>query len=165
MTRRDLTARASVARTAGAAGCGYHRWARDMLPCLDQLTAGIAAAHAARDMRLATLRDIYVDLERQLRRHLAWEDTRLFPLLAALEHEGSPDAAATRNALDNLAIAHGELAPMLDKLARLSDGFAPPEWASLDHRLMLDQLHTLAEETRKHLHCQQKALLPGPRKD
>ena len=167
---RDLSSRPSAsptgagqrARLARAAGHGYHRWARDLLPCLDQLTAGIAAVHAGRDRRLSTLRDTYRAFEGRLRRHLAWEDARLFPLLAALEQGGTAAAADARQASGELRLGHVELALMLDRLAGLSDGFAAPGWASLDHRLMLDQLRTLAAATREHLQGQQEALLPGP---
>jgi regulator of cell morphogenesis and NO signaling len=153
--------RARLAGAARATGHGYHRWVRDMLPCLDQLTAGIAAAHAGRDTRLPTLRDAYRAFERRLRRHLAWEDSRLFPLLAALEQGSMGAAADARHARGELRLGHAELALMLDRLAGLSDGFAAPGWASLDHRLMLDQLRTLAAETRAHLQAQQEALDPG----
>lgn len=154
------------ARLAGIAGPGYHRWARDMLRCLDQLTAGIAAAHAGRDPRLAGLRECYCRFERRLRRHLAWEDAQLFPLLAALEQDARPATAArtaaTMAVTAELRLAHDEFARLLDQLAGYSDDFAAPGWASLDHRLMLDQLHRLAAETREHLRGGQAALPPLP---
>jgi iron-sulfur cluster repair protein YtfE (RIC family) len=147
---------------AAAAGHGYHRWARDMLRCLDQLTAGIAVAHADRDARLPELRETYRLFERRLRRQLAWEDMQLFPLLAALDQGGSASTAAARDAVGELRLGDAELGQILTRLAELSDDFAAPRWASLDHRLMLDQLGTLAAETRAHLHGQQQALLPQP---
>lgn len=154
MWNQDPSGRgAATGVRCGPAAQAYRRWAVEALLCLDQLTAGIAAAHAGRDPRLALLREAYLEFEAGLHRHLARE--------ARLQLAPPSALAGPHEVLAELERGDARLQQLLDRLAMLSDDFTPAAWASLDHRLMLTQLRSLAAASRAYLQGQRWRSPPG----
>ncbi|MEZ5319476.1 MAG: DUF542 domain-containing protein [Vicinamibacterales bacterium] len=150
----------------------YHEPLRAELPRLDAMLARVVERHGARlpDV-LPPLRQTFVQLSQELLDHMAREDEVLFPAIEALETR-----QATPFTPDLLA--HGPIAMMeedhdaamaaLRHIRRLTQGYAPPEWACPTFRGLYFGLAELERDMTRHVTLENEVLfrraaaLPAP---
>lgn len=143
----------------------YHVALRADLPRLVAMADRVEKVHGAELPHIlpplaATVRDLAAELDS----HMREEEDGLFPAIERLERaarEGLPpqstDLEALVSAREDEHTAAGE---HLATLRRLSDDFAPPEWACNTFRGLYHGLAQLERELHEHIHLENNVLFP-----
>ena len=131
----------------------YHEPLREELPRLETMARKVNRVHGEREpVRLPALLETYLALEAEISRHLADEETGLFP--AILERGASVTGAAAL--LDD----HREVGRRLAEIRELTDDFVPPEGACNTWRALWAGLEALESSLHEHIHLENNVLFP-----
>jgi len=143
----------------------YHEHLRQELPRLEAMLAKVVSRHGDHlpDV-LLPLQRTFLTLQQELLDHMAREDDVLFPFIVALESGrvavGS-DATAWLEAPVAAMEADHELAgAALQAMRRMSNGYAPPEWACPTFRGLYYGLAALETDMHLHVHLENHILFP-----
>jgi regulator of cell morphogenesis and NO signaling len=152
---RALSTPALVARIVDR----HHSYVRRAAPELRFLMGKVAAAHGAHDPRLLAVARRLDALLPTLLAHLDFEETALFPALAAAAAGRRPDDVIERE-LATMFADHEEVGEALHAIRALSDGYAVPEWACPTYRRLLTKLRELEGDVHRHVHLENNVLMP-----
>ena len=146
----------------------YHAELRQELPRLGQMMAKVLDAHGARHPELlpaaaATLRDLGEELEA----HMLKEERVLFPAIERLvvqQADGQTGPGfpprVIRGPIAMMEHEHGDAAEALERLRRLTDGYAPPAGACNTFRGLYHGLAELERRLHEHIHLENNVLFP-----
>ncbi len=147
---RDLSISALIARIIER----HHRWLRDALPWLRDLSDKVGRVHGGHDPRLVEVAEVTSQLAAALLPHLDEEEEELFPALMA---RGTPREVIEAG-LSAMEGEHRQVGAMLERLRALTDGYTPPEWACASYGTLLEELDHLEEDVLRHVHLENHVL-------
>jgi regulator of cell morphogenesis and NO signaling len=144
---------------------GYHAHLREELPRLDAMLAKVMSRHGSSLPEiLPPLQETFRGLQNELLGHMLKEDQVLFPFIEALD-AGEPlltgDAVACL--LSPIAVMeaeHADAGAALERMRRLTGGYAPPEWACPTFRGLYFGLAQLESDMHLHVHLENNILFP-----
>lgn len=141
----------------------HHSYLTRELPRLEGMSAKVAKVHGGSDARLADLAQVVASLSAELRSHMMKEEEILFPIIRELEHADtlpSMHCGSIANPIRMMESEHDSAGDALEDARRLTDGYAPPEWACNTYRALLDGLHDLELDLHVHIHKENNILFP-----
>ncbi|MGV3519598.1 iron-sulfur cluster repair di-iron protein [Luteitalea sp.] len=143
----------------------YHEPLRVELPRIAAMVAKVVSRHGDHlPETLPPVQETFSALHDELIAHMEKEDRVLFPFIVGLE-SGTPlpvtDAAAwIAGPISIMEADHDEAGSALATLRRLTDGYAPPEWACPTFRGLYHALETLETDMHLHVHLENNILFP-----
>jgi regulator of cell morphogenesis and NO signaling len=141
----------------------HHARARELLERMERLVPGVVAAAGSQDSRLPKVREALTALNDEMLAHMTREERVLFPLIKELEElpeVSEADTGALLSPVVCMKREHNFIDEILAELALLTDNFAPPDWASADHRTLLSDLAAFEADTREHVRKENDELFP-----
>jgi regulator of cell morphogenesis and NO signaling len=143
----------------------YHAPLREELPRLDAMLAKVVSKHGnTMPDVLPPLQQTFRALQQELIAHVSKEDGDLFPVIEALD-TGEPTLAteAAAHVLSPITVMEAEHATAgaaLERMRRLTDGYAPPEWACPTFRGLYFGLSQLEADLHLQVHLENNILFP-----
>lgn len=143
----------------------YHEPLRVELPRIGAMVDKVVSRHGDHlPQTLLPLQQTFSTLHDELIAHMEKEDRVLFPFIVGIE-AGTPlpvtDAAAwIAGPISIMEADHDEAGSALATLRRLTDGYAPPEWACPTFRGLYHALATLETDMHLHVHLENNILFP-----
>lgn len=134
----------------------HHGYLAKALPFLLALSAKVARVHGEHNPKLIDLERVFGELEQSLQPHLEHEEQVLFPALLSDAH----DPGIVRAGLDEMFRDHVVVGRALASLRSLSDEYTTPEWGCNSYRTLMAELHTLENDTFRHVHLENHVLMP-----
>jgi regulator of cell morphogenesis and NO signaling len=140
----------------------HHELARDLSGRIGSLAPAVASADAGRDARLSEVATTCALLEREMLSHLQREETVLFPVIRELEANGGDegDVGLLFSPIVCMKREHSGIDELFARLRGLTDGYAPPGWASTEHRALLADLAAFEADTVEHVRKENDELFP-----
>ena len=141
----------------------HHAYLAEELPRLEAMSVKVAEAHGESDARLRELAQVVESLSSELRSHMMKEEKILFPIIHQLMHADTlppMHCGALANPIRVMEIEHDAAGGALESMRRLTDGYAPPEWACNTYRALLDGIHDLELDLHQHIHKENNILFP-----
>jgi regulator of cell morphogenesis and NO signaling len=140
----------------------HHAYLRRELPRLMTLAGRVAEAHGARHPEMVEVLEVLGGLEEELSSHMIKEERVLFPMLRRWEQgELSPaELSFLAGPISVMEAEHEGAAAALEKLRKLTGGYAPPEDACNTFRALLDGLAELEADLHRHVHEENNILFP-----
>lgn len=140
----------------------HHGYLRDELPQLMALVEKVAGRHGEGHPELLEVRETFAGLADELATHMFKEEQILFPACLALEQGAAPafPFGSVGNPIAMMIHEHDEVAAALGRIRQLTGDFEPPAGACTSYRAMLDRLHALDLDVRRHVHEENNVLFP-----
>jgi regulator of cell morphogenesis and NO signaling len=155
---RDWT-RAPLGELAEHIVSTFHDPLREELPRLTSMAAKVAEVHGAKDARLLRLAAAVGELAGDLQSHMADEESVLFPMVRALEHD-AVGAAAVGHPITTLEHEHDRAGALLDEMRALTSGYTVPEWGCNTVRALFGGLSALEQTMHLHVHLENNVMFP-----
>jgi regulator of cell morphogenesis and NO signaling len=157
--------RAPLADLIGHIQRRFHRPLTAELPRLRAMLDKVVNRHGARlPETLLPLQEVFAELQSELLTHMTKEDLVLFPAIVALEAGQPPRASGDWTWIDQPIAAmeaeHAFAGAALERIAQLTDGYAPPEDACPTFRGLYHGLGELEREMHEHVHLENHVLFP-----
>lgn len=133
----------------------HHERLRAELPRISTLVEKCARAHGGEHPELHNVREVFERMREELERHMAVEETALFPAVRAAE-AGEPAELE----VGGLEAEHEATGAALARLRELSGGFDPDAALCNTHRATLDALAALELDLHEHIHEENNILFP-----
>ena len=129
------------------------------------IVAKVARVHGDNQPHLKQVLEIYTDLAENFIAHQLKEERVLFPAIRAIEAGKTADTlpGSIDEPLQMMTSEHEEAGEALHKLRELTNGFTPAMDACMTHRVMLDSLFRLEQDTHAHVHKEESILFPKAR--
>ena len=143
----------------------HHGYVRETLPVLRQFAGKVAKVHGGRHGELLEIRDLVEELAVEMERHMAEEETVLFPRIRVLV-SGSDDGAgddaadAVSGAVPPLEDDHDHAGALMARIRELSGGFQPPADACNTYRATYAKLEEFEADLHRHVHLENNVLFP-----
>lgn len=141
----------------------HHRYLHAELPALNDLVAEIAKSHGERYPEVLRIRELFVELVREMQIHLSKEEEILFPMMRHMA-EGNLAAqvhcGGVHNPIRVMEAEHAECETALATIRALTKNFTVPEGASPKYREMVDRLAKLDADMREHIAEETDILFP-----
>ena len=145
----------------------HHAFARREIPRLLELAANVLARHGARHSELIAIHTALLQLELDINKHLAKEESVLFPYIVSLERSISFTADGPVSCYgflpDPIALLshdHEETGALLSRLRLLTHNFTPPAGVCLTYRILYTGLQEFEHDLRQHIHLENNILFP-----
>lgn len=142
----------------------YHSKIRDELPPLGPYVTKLARVHGEKYPYVLRIREIYLNLKRELTDHTNDEDQNVFPLINAFFANPFAETSETlKSHLKELEEEHENAGKLLKELREITNGFEPPADACGTHRLVIQRLKELEKDTFDHIHLENTILFDRAR--
>jgi regulator of cell morphogenesis and NO signaling len=141
----------------------HHGYLRQELPRLDFMTHKVAAVHGDSEPRLLELRRAFETFSAKVVSHTEEENESVFPEIRALEAAGGEKhdkVSELGRKFEKLETEHEKTGAALAEFKRLTDGYAPPDWACNTMRALYDALAHLEKDMHQHVHEENNVLFP-----
>ncbi len=130
----------------------YHAPLRARLADLQRMAVRVATAHMQHHPRLLRLADLVGRLADEIGPHLDREERSVFPLITALP------ASMAVQAIARLKREHADHGVLFERMAKVSDGFIPPEDACGEWHGLYLELRDCERELHEHTHLENNVL-------
>lgn len=141
----------------------HHAYLTQELPRLAGMSVRVAQVHGGSDARLNKLAHVVEGLSAELQSHMMKEEQVLFPIIRQLTHADTlppMPCGALANPIGAMEAEHDSAGGALESMRRLTEGYAPPEWACNTYRALLDGLRELELDLHQHIHKENNILFP-----
>ena len=140
----------------------HHAYLKSELPLLVEQADRVATKHAWRDPRLTAVALTVRELAEEMFRHMAKEESVLFPLIRELEQRGTTrsHSGSIANPIRQMETEHDSAGGALTRLHTLTDGFTPEADACNTHRALFAGLARLEADLHEHVHKENNILFP-----
>lgn len=141
----------------------HHAYLTKELPRLVNMAGKVVEVHGAADSRLSELAQVVKGLSEELQSHMSKEEDILFPIIRQLAHADTlplMHCGELANPIGVMQAEHDAVGGELESIHRLTDGYAPPEWACNTYRELLKGLHQLELDLHQHIHKENNILFP-----
>ncbi len=130
---------------------------------LDALSEKVARVHGHKEPRLMTMREVFLELVRDLSDHMTKEERILFPMIRSLETHGLYGAShcgTVANPIRQMESDHEQAEAAMLRIRELTDGFIPPDYACFSYRSLLSGLERMEADLRIHMRKESTLLFP-----
>ncbi len=141
----------------------HHAYLTKELPHLVNMAEKVVEVHGAADSRLSELAQVVKGLSEELQSHMMKEEEILFPTVRQLMHADTlplMHCGELANPIGVMQSEHDAAGGALETMRRLTDDYAPPEWACNTYRELLEGLHRLELDLHQHIHKENNILFP-----
>ena len=141
----------------------HHRYVREALPLLRELSTRVAKVHGKSRPELAVVRDLVTELATELESHMQAEEEQVFPdirRLVSARGDGATELPEIGDSIGAMEADHEHAGEIMARLRRVSDGFTPPEGACTTYRATYANLAGFEEDLHRHVHLENNVLFP-----
>jgi regulator of cell morphogenesis and NO signaling len=142
----------------------HHKYLRETLPLLVDLSDMVVSAHGAHDTRLTDVQGIIKQLSADLENHMLHEEEALFPMVRDLDGDGAIKPTRCGEAVGGpiacMENEHTNARTELGSLRKLTDDYAVPDNACATYRTLLDLLSDFDQNMVVHMHKEDTVLFP-----
>jgi regulator of cell morphogenesis and NO signaling len=134
----------------------HHRYLRDALPFVVQLSKKVARVHGEHNPKLIPLRDEVEALSDAMLPHMDQEEDVLFPALSSAK----PANELVKKELATMHADHLEVSKLLEQIRSNADDFSLPDWACTSYTTLFRELKAVEEDLFTHVHLENHVLMP-----
>lgn len=142
----------------------HHAYVREALPVLREYMLKVARVHADGFPAILEIRDLFVQLDDELTSHMEKEELILFPYIRSMVSLGQamqrPAFGRVKHPIQVMRNEHDAAGENMHRIAALSGGYNPPEWACNTFRALFAKLHEFEEDLHMHVHLENNLLFP-----
>jgi len=141
----------------------HHKFLRSELPRLEKMARRVAQVHGESHPELIEVRDVFLELQAELKPHMMKEEQVLFPAIRQLESTSSPihfPFGSVGNPIQMMEHEHDSAGDAIRKLRELTNQFMPPPEACNTYRALFDGLQDLEADLHTHIHKENNILFP-----
>ncbi|MFT3737746.1 MAG: iron-sulfur cluster repair di-iron protein [Breznakibacter sp.] len=139
----------------------HHRYVLDTLPDLLGYTAKIAVVHGQHHPELPEVAHLFAAVDKELRQHLAKEESVLFPAIKALEEGDKAVAVIIGTEIARINEEHEFAGSTLNQINHLTGGYQVPDDACNTYRVALQLLKQFEDDLHLHVHLENNILFPA----
>jgi regulator of cell morphogenesis and NO signaling len=140
----------------------HHAYLKRELPRLIALSTKVANAHGDREARLLEIKKVVEHTVSDMMQHMAKEELVLFPMIRAMEMDGTANTALEAP-MQRMEAEHDDAGDALQRLNTLTDAYAPPSWACTSYRTLFAALQEFEQDMHRHVHKENNILFPKVR--
>lgn len=145
----------------------HHRYVRESIPLILQYAAKVEGVHGQAHQALFMIHRVFKALADELTLHMAKEEGVLFPYIRRMDaaHGGAAELGqspfgSVGNPIAMMQHEHEEAGALLADLARLTEGYNPPDWACNTFRALYHKLEEFQDDLHLHIHLENNLLFP-----
>lgn len=145
----------------------HHLYVRKEAPRLEALLEKVVNRHGEAHPELATIRDTFCELAKDLMAHMMKEERILFPFIQQLvvAHQAGGTAPAgcfpsVEFPIARMVAEHDDAGALTAKIRELSSGFQPPPDACPSYRALYHGLEEFERDLHQHVHLENNILFP-----
>ncbi len=145
----------------------HHLYVEENIPLLLQYAEKVAKVHGQHYSELIQVRDLFLELSKELSAHMKKEELILFPFIRKMvlsKKEGIsldiPHFRTVENPIAMMEDEHESAGDTCKKIARLTNNYTPPESACNTFRSLYDKLEEFEQDLHTHIHLENNILHP-----
>jgi regulator of cell morphogenesis and NO signaling len=145
----------------------HHVYTRSELERLDHLSAKVASVHGRNHPELERVRELFLELQKDLIPHMLKEEQVLFPYIRQLEAASQsghpapvPFFGTVRNPVRMMAQEHDRAGALLRELRSASRDYEVPADACTSYRTLYEALQEFEKDLHQHIHLENNILFP-----
>ncbi|MBZ9778476.1 iron-sulfur cluster repair di-iron protein [Psychroflexus sp. CAK8W] len=145
----------------------HHRYVEESIPILIQYTNKVANVHGKANPELIQVKEIFVDIAKELTPHLKKEELILFPFIHKMEKAVKNDEKIERphfgtveNPIAMMEDEHEAAGDLFKKIAILTNNYQLPEHACNTYKAMFHKLQEFEDDLHLHIHLENNILFP-----
>jgi len=145
----------------------HHLYVEENIPLLLQYAEKVAKVHGQHYSELIQVRDLFLELSKELSAHMKKEELILFPFIRKMvlsKKEGIsldiPHFRTVENPIAMMEDEHESAGDTCKKIARLTNNYTPPESACNTFRALYDKLEEFEQDLHTHIHLENNILHP-----
>lgn len=145
----------------------HHKYVRESIPMLDELSQKVARVHGDRHPELVEIEKHYREVAEELTMHMNKEEYVLFPYiktLAAAKKSGQkptiPGFGTIANPIRMMEEEHVNAGENLSSARELSSNYTLPADACTSYRILFAKLDEFERDLHEHIHLENNILFP-----
>lgn len=145
----------------------HHRYVKDNLPILSDLTDKVANRHGKLHPELFEIKEALGIVANELYNHMPKEENTLFPYIKKLvkakinkSSVPTPPFGTIKNPIRVMEAEHDTAEKGTQNISRLSNGYTAPEDACDSYRMLYNKLKDFDDDLKEHLHLENNILFP-----
>lgn len=145
----------------------HHRYVRDRVPLIRELTRTVARVHGSTQPELVRISEVFDELATELQEHADKEERDLFPFIEALYEstrnggdlpEDAPDEEAWIEVFED---EHDHAGALMREIRTLTHDFEVPSHACNTYRMTYAELEAFETDLHRHVHLENNVLFPA----
>jgi regulator of cell morphogenesis and NO signaling len=145
----------------------HHKYVRESIPMLDELSQKVARVHGDRHPELIEIEKHYREVSEELTMHMQKEEYILFPFIKKLalakkngETPEAPGFGTIENPIRMMEAEHVSAGENLEAARQLSNNYTLPEDACNSYRILFAKLDEFERDLHDHVHLENNILFP-----
>lgn len=144
----------------------HHTYVNNNLPLINEYALKVANAHGQHNPEVIKIAQLWNELSAELAVHMKKEELMLFPYIKQLgaykDTDNLPSApfGSVANPIRVMLHEHDTAGDLMKEIARLSNGYTPPEYACNTYRVLYAKLKEFEADLYKHVHLENNILFP-----
>lgn len=146
----------------------HHNFVRSKLREIKGYAKKVARVHGKTYPRLNRMRDLFMELDRELISHLEKEEKILFPYIKEMVIKAGkgekitekPSFGTAENPVKMMEAEHEKAGSIVTELENISSYFTPPEDACTTFKVYFKNLKAFQKDLHKHVHLENNILFP-----
>lgn len=145
----------------------HHRYVRDSIPFLSELSRKVAAVHGNEHPELIKIAEVFAEVASDLSNHLVKEESILFPYIKELclaQRSGVPLPESHFGEINNpikvMEMEHEGAGEDLSEIRELSNNFTLPAGACNSYTILFKKLDEFENDLHQHVHLENNILFP-----
>ena len=145
----------------------HHTYIVESNPLILQYANKVAKVHGHQCEELFEIKSLFEKLSEELTAHMAKEENILFSYIKQMvvakrnNLESTPPPFGTiQNPINMMEMEHEGAGEYLKKIAKLANGFTPPDWACNTFRALYSKLEEYQNDLFQHIHLENNILFP-----
>src|SRR5690554_4443978 len=145
----------------------HHRYVDDNIPILLSYAEKVNRVHGHHNTELQQIEKLVQEVCDELATHMKKEEIILFPYikkLVATKRDNLPFNPPPFGTVDNpvrmMEGEHETAGTILKEIARLSNGYTPPEYACNTYRAFYEKIDEFEQDLHLHIHLENNILFP-----
>ena len=145
----------------------HHRYIREAIPRVGALLTKVKTKHGKNHPEIAEIEKLFVDLGKEMIKHMQKEERILFPYIDALECSASgngtlepPFFQTVRNPVHSMMKDHDSVAELARRIRKTSSEYTPPADGCASYQALYLDLHEFEADLHQHVHLENNILFP-----
>ncbi|WP_339701859.1 iron-sulfur cluster repair di-iron protein [uncultured Marixanthomonas sp.] len=145
----------------------HHLYVEENIPLLLQYAEKVAKVHGHHYSELLKIRDLFIEVSKELSAHMKKEELILFPfikkMMLAKKEDLSldvPHFKTVENPIAMMEDEHESAGDIFKQIAQLTNNYTPPENACNTFRALYDKLEEFEQDLHTHIHLENNILHP-----
>ena len=145
----------------------HHRYVREAIRRDLALLEKVTAKHAANHAELLDIRNLFIQVGREMTMHMQKEEQILFPYIEALERAANGEAPVeppffqtVRNPIHAMMEEHDAAGALVSQIREASSAYTSPANACASYRALYRDLQEFEEDLHQHVHLENNILFP-----